>query len=385
MKTPIHKHVLIIILILSAIVSNAQENYVTALLIDLKGDTIYGFINNERWLNNPQTIKFKDKNGAIRKVGPDEIRGFFVGDNLFFISERVNYDTTSNKTGSLPTSSIPLYKEERLFLKVNVFSDLSLLSLTKNGRLHFFLKQVNQMPLELINHRFLYKDRILENRGFIAQLSEYLKDCSQIIVNDVAPYSMEYLGNLIMLYNDCKKVESTLYDEKEKTITRAGFIGDNAYDQYNSSFDGGIGYGVGGFASFYFPDKNYRLSLNTELAYRKTADQKSSTESYKIQSIQWSNLIRYACFPKYRNILFGAGFSYSLGLPDEYRYRNSKILSDRAEPFISILADVSVILQNNIILGLRYESGDSINMDYDFGNGNTDRPSAFRFSLGWQF
>lgn len=48
--------------------SIAQSNYQPAEVVNLKGDTLHGFINYREWANNPKSIFFKTDTGAVTAV-----------------------------------------------------------------------------------------------------------------------------------------------------------------------------------------------------------------------------------------------------------------------------------------------------------------------------
>lgn len=367
----------------------AQDNYVAGYVVTLQGDTLMGTINNERWLNSPKSIQYKNAQGIVFKYEPKDIKGFLIENKFAYLSENTRYDSTSNKVDELPNTPQPAFKNEVLFLRIIVLSRLSLLAYETPGRTHLFIKGEDGRVEELINHRFRTSGEIRENMGYITQLKTYLNDCPKVTVSSNSPYSNDFISKLIVKYNECRQRQSQVFDTKEKTIVRPGLVLAVAYDQYRPSFEGGMGYGAGGFVNLVFPNKNYGRSLYSELAYRKTADQLSrkTDEVYKVQSIQWSTIFRFRIIPQLKGLLVGGGVSFSGGLPDEYRRTtNQNISATDAHLNTAILGDICYMASQNIMIGLRFESGDSISMnDNYFGNMDTWRSTSFRFSLGWQF
>lgn len=55
----------------------AQQNFVAGAIITNKGDTLPGFIDNQRWSNSPKSIQFKNEAGNLVTYQPSQIRGFF--------------------------------------------------------------------------------------------------------------------------------------------------------------------------------------------------------------------------------------------------------------------------------------------------------------------
>lgn len=241
---------------------------------------------------------------------------------------------------------------------------------------------------ELINHKFETNGNVFENRAFIAQLKSYFSDCPTITIPLKMPYSTSAISELILKYNSCKSSVSTVFGAKEKVRTKCGLTMMTAFDQFNPSFTGGFGYGAGVFVNFNFPDRNYRLSLFTELGYRKTADQSNSKgELYKINSLQFSSILRLRILPNYEKLLVGGGISVAGGLSDEYYYTSrGQVLGTSARSNFAILANVCWVLSRKMSTDIRYESADSIVIDDSaFGNGVTGRSSSLRLTLSYWF
>lgn len=363
------------------------KNYTPGKIITLQGDTLNGSINNARWFTSPKVVEFKTADGKEVLYTASEINGFVIDGSLAYLSYAVNYDSSRINPDELPGSSAPAFKKDQLFLRLIVKSNLSLLVWQEPGREHLFLQKNGQVE-ELILHRYKTGGQVLENRYYLQQLKNYLGDCSSLTINPNAPYTEDYIKKLVIKYNTCKNSSGQTF-AKEKTLVRPGIVLISAYDQYQPSFDGGIGYGAGAFMNFNFPNKNYSTSLYTEVAYRKTADQlgKTTDEVYKVQSIQWSTVFLFRPLAKLKGLMTDGGISLSGGLPDEYRRTSRQNISgEQTQIFTSILGDVNYMATENLMISILFESGDSISMqDSDFGNVSMNRSTSLRLSLGWQF
>src|SRR6201999_1234299 len=58
--------------------ANAQSNYKPGYIIDLKGDTIKGYINYHEWDENPGMVSFKNTTGNVQEYNPQTCGSFAV-------------------------------------------------------------------------------------------------------------------------------------------------------------------------------------------------------------------------------------------------------------------------------------------------------------------
>ncbi|MBI1770616.1 MAG: hypothetical protein HYR67_19785 [Bacteroidetes bacterium] len=368
----------------------AQENFVPGSVINSKGDTLKGLINDQRWHNSPSVLQFKNMGGVVSSYKPIDINGFQINGKSTFLSAEISYDSTSIQVDQLPSSSQPAFKKDYVFLRYVVQGITSLLTFEESDRMHLFIQKGNTIE-ELVYHRYRTPGGFIpENKAYVTQLQKYFGDCSSVPISIKLPYTTHSIRDLFIRYNECGNNKSKVFDKEDKTFFKVGIVSFVAYDQFSPNFKGGAGYGAGGFINMTFPNKNYMVSLYSELAYRKTGHQKRTDPSehhYELQSIQWSNLVRFRLLPNYPRLLLGGGFSFSDGIAGKYYFINpAKVEATRTRMYASFIGDVCLKLGNHGMIDLRYENGDPITMkDFPPGNIGMYRTGSVRFSLAWQF
>lgn len=379
--------------ILSSTVSYSQANFLKGKVTTRAGDTLVGFIDYQQWSDTPTSILFENPSIREKTFTSSEIRHFEIDEIASYISAEVRYDSSNQKTNYLTSDRQPAFKSARVFLLYVVKSKVSLLSYTEGDRVHFFLQRDDQLE-PLINHRYLvwYKDQriVQENKLFVETLKRSFSDCSSIKIGE--SYSESSLRTLFVKYNACQQHESKVYEQPKSKIS-TGIITCVAYDEYKTDFKGGIGYGIGGFTNFNFPNKNYRLSLYSELIYRKTGDQQGLNqdgEFYEVKSIQWSNIFRFRLSPSTPNLTMGAGVCLMGGLKD-FIYLPGSTRDPEGEEiqsFINTIIAVELAYRfgNNVIGDLRVESCDPITFEkYPNGDTPSKRYYALRMGIAYKF
>lgn len=363
---------LITLCLLACSVSLAQTNFVPGHIITIDGDSIAGEIDDQYWSAAPKEIQFRSASG-VKTYAPADLLQFGVGNKTLYLSQPVQYDSTSNSK-TLSHSFQPTYKQDYLFLRVIVKSKYSLLEFMDDQVPHFFIQQ-GETFTELVNHMFLSSANGANtkrvNPAFIEQLRSAFKDCSSIEVKPYTGYSEKNLRALFIAYSDCQKVPKRVY-ERLKTTTTVGLVGLAGFDQMRKNWEGGMGYGGGIAFTFAFPNKLYKMSLYTEIAYRKLAHQFADrplsqtipiqsgyTAAINLNSIKTTVLVRNRLDRIANQKLFiEGGFTYSMGLKDEFFY-NDLLRGEKAEYFWAFIAGTGVNL-GKVILDVRYERGSGV-------------------------
>jgi hypothetical protein len=365
----------------------AQKNYSDGFVVVNTGDTLKGMVDYQIWHNTPSKISFRNLTNIETIFTPDDIKCFQINQKGLYVSRQVSYDSASINVNNLTKNRQPEYKQSTIYLQYIVQSNISLLSYTKDDRVHFFIQE-NDRFTELVNHRFgtwINGQQIIQdNKLFVEQLSRSFIRCSTISIPKV--YSEVALKKVFIEYNNCIDSKMEVFS-KPKTIAKAGVIACVAYEKYSSDFEGGFGYGAGSFVNFNFPNRNYLLSLYSELIYRKTGNQQSSsgTLGYEVQSIQWSNIFRFRLSQSIPSLAAGLGIAFMGGLDDKVNYSGGTI-QDSAFINTMIVGDLSWKMGNKLLADFRLESCDAVTFqDYTFLNEPAKRYYAFRLGIAWQF
>ena len=142
-------------ILLLPFVSLAQSTYQPGVIVNLKGDTIRGFINFTEWENNPKRITFRsDQNGTATQFTANDIRYFSV--NVGHLAEFQSYigpiSTNSIEVSQLPVGRDTSFTIDTVFLKIlQKGNNVVLYSFADNFKTRFFIAEKSpDEPKELI-------------------------------------------------------------------------------------------------------------------------------------------------------------------------------------------------------------------------------------------
>jgi hypothetical protein len=146
---------LLSIFFLVPVFSFAQANYQPGVVVNLKGDTIRGFIDYREWENNPESILFKPAAaGTAVKLTTDSI-GFFsiaVGHLSAYVAYAgpVSEDLTDIQHLSVGRDSS--FRQAKVFLRVEQEGkNLLIFTLADAAKTRFFMaRNFSEKPVELI-------------------------------------------------------------------------------------------------------------------------------------------------------------------------------------------------------------------------------------------
>jgi hypothetical protein len=208
----------------------AQSNYQRGYVVDLKGDTVRGFIEYERWDRNPRRISFKPTLGSTGQIYyPTDIRSFFVGGEIYE-GGVVDVDTSPVKLRDLDQSPLPSYVKDSVFLQSLVVGEKSLLFLKdQTGKIHFFIKENGGYP-PLLYKQYAGRTEtsskvVVENTGFKGMLALYLNSCSDIQqkLKNIG-YTQAALTKLFSYYYECTKGNIGYAKQRSDGALEAGVV-----------------------------------------------------------------------------------------------------------------------------------------------------------------
>jgi hypothetical protein len=143
-------------------ISMAQNNYQPGVVVNLKGDTLHGFINYSEWENNPKKISFKgDPNGAPIKFAANEIKYFNV--SVGYLAEYESYEgpisMDNTEINHLMIGRDTSYRLDTVFLKVlQKGKNLTIFAYSDSYKVRFFMREnPGDLPKELV-YRLYYKN-----------------------------------------------------------------------------------------------------------------------------------------------------------------------------------------------------------------------------------
>lgn len=140
--------------------SFAQSNFKPGYVIDLKGDTIKGFIDYQEWEKNPRQVTFKNTGGTTQRYTAQTSNGFAAAGLEYFEAHTVNIsqdEVDLDKLGGiLDTTS----RVDTVFMKVLIKGRyLSLFSYTDAIKTRYFIMEHGGVqPQELVYHVYMAQD-----------------------------------------------------------------------------------------------------------------------------------------------------------------------------------------------------------------------------------
>jgi len=149
--------------------SFAQNNYLPGYAVDLKNDTLKGYINYREWRNNPMSFSFKRSltDHAVQNLTVKNTKAVAITNLEYYKTfNNLRISKGNNDAGSLTAIIDSSYHIDTVFLKVVTRGkNVSLYSLADNVKIHFYIEDNKD-------------DRIKE-----LDLFSYLNDATIVVVN----------------------------------------------------------------------------------------------------------------------------------------------------------------------------------------------------------
>ncbi|HMQ46463.1 MAG TPA: hypothetical protein PKA00_02625 [Saprospiraceae bacterium] len=271
---------LVLAMLLSAS-SVAQIIFEKGYFIDESNQKTECLIKNIDWKNNPKVFKYKrSQDQAVQKASIESVKEFAIGDDVKYIRVNVAVDRSSDEVNSMSYDREPVFREERVLLKVLIEGKASLFQYKDGDLTRFFYKMDGAEIQPLVYKRYLDGNKIEQNNLFRQQLLADLK-CPSIAWEDVE--SLEYanlgLEDVFIQYNECQDAIYTKYGANEKKdlfnlTIRPGFNHSHLIMKSASSdlpdidFDKNTNFRLGLEAEFILPYTNNKWGLFIEPTYR---------------------------------------------------------------------------------------------------------------------
>jgi len=298
----------------------SQQNYLSGYIIRLNGDTIYGYIDYRNWKTNPVQISFEnllDSNEII--YTPFDIKEFGVAD------EKYKSATVETEVSQIIESKLDENQElnleyEKVFLQ-------TMFEGSKN--LYYYRNRIDkdQFYVFVDSTYFLLKYKkylgeinglnvVLENKNYIAALTYYLDNCSEINkLLQATKYNKASMEKLFLLYFDNSESQISFYKKTEKIIVQFGVLAGLAItkiefkSQYNdivyANFKNNYNYSAGLYINLVIPRNLKRWSIYNELVLHQT--------NYYGEYNNYIYLTKYNIKLLYLKISNFARFNYQIG------------------------------------------------------------------------
>ncbi|TFF37310.1 hypothetical protein [Mucilaginibacter psychrotolerans] len=194
-------------LFLLPLVSFAQSNFKSGYILNLKGDTLHGFVNYKEWGHNPKDLDFKDEiGGKSKSYGLEDISHFAIDGYVSYYRYTVRISLNKIDIASPPALSDTSSTIETVFLKTIQKGDkITLFAYRDDLKERFYIKENNTLvPTELFYG--VYQDpngsnSVIDKNTFRVQLAlfaqKYMVDAVKVISQtQQAAYKESDLANL---------------------------------------------------------------------------------------------------------------------------------------------------------------------------------------------
>ncbi|MBK9980884.1 MAG: hypothetical protein IPP15_00425 [Saprospiraceae bacterium] len=312
----------------------SQVNSIPGYLIKLNGDTTRGYIDYRNWKKNPSEISFKssmDKEWI--RFNPLTIAGFSVADEIYR-SSIIEKESILNESGDSRYDSKLITETDTVFLQMLISGSKSLLFLEDdNGTGQLYVPGGSGYTL-LTYKRYLKiqdgKQGYIENRTFIGQLYEYLKDCQDIsqTLNHLE-YTRADLIKLFIHYFECAGSPIQFRKHTEKIIIELGIEAGVVHSKMDVksttnalkdiNFKSSEMPSGGLFFDFVIPRSQRKWSSHNEIIYMGYKTHGAYTDDFNAYAIDFAfdylklNLMLRYTYPIQRSFVFaGVGMSNAI-------------------------------------------------------------------------
>ncbi len=366
------KKILLTILILVFINSNAQDKFEKGFFIGNDGNKIECSIKNLDWMSNPTEFKYKlNDNEELLTGNINTVKEFQVYDKIYYKRFTVKIDRSSDRLEELSYQSDPEFKEEVLFLKVLIDGKAALYSYEDgNTRRYFFEKENNGKVEQFIYKKFINSDReVSNNKTYLNQLQSNfrIENMPNSYFDNVDYYKSDFVKYFIKYY-ESKNYEYKYYQiKRNKSLfnlnIRPGYTNSSVsfnriFTQATTEFKEKSNFRLGIEAEVILPFNNDKWAIIVEPTYQKYNDvvvtnkgeyhEKSQIVDYK--SIELPIGIRYYFYlNKTSKIFINGAFITDLNFNSSIKTVNSYGNG------ISTVDEFPIQSSGNLTFGLGYK------------------------------
>ena len=214
------KRKLLFILITTLSIScYAQINFEKGYFITSSNEKTECFIRNVDWLYNPTEFEYRLSEDGERKTGNiNTVKEFGIYNESKFIRRIVNIDTSSEELDKMSGIKNPIYKKQKLFLKVLVEGEADLYFYENKRLIKYFFSLKKSDIKQLIFKSYINDNgKVAKNNRYRQQLWNNLK-CSNFLMSNIneIDYVKKDLTNFFIKYNECSGSEYTNYKRGTK-------------------------------------------------------------------------------------------------------------------------------------------------------------------------
>lgn len=265
------KNLILLGLLLSIKVLNAQTDFRPGYILKISGDTLFGEIDYRGDLLMSSVCKFKDDENINKQYSPDDILAFRFINSKYYVSKEID--------------------SKKVFLEYLIKGQVNIYYMRDDKGDHYYLDkedvELTEIPYEEGIKYVDDKQVFFETTKHIGLLNYYMQDAPEFQSRIQSLKKPEH-KTLIKLAEDyhnavCEGEECIIYEKKQpflkvKLEGVAGVVNfeniDDIYDKYY--FQGGI------ITHFWLPRTNEKLHFRTGVLYSTIETNTTNNSIYKI-------------------------------------------------------------------------------------------------------
>lgn len=361
------KQLLFLLITILSFNCHAQISFEKGYYIDNNNQKTHCLIKNIDWKSNPTEFKYKiSENSESKKKTIASIKEFGIDNISKYVRSSVNLDRSSEDINKLSYDRNPIFKEEKLFLKVLVEGKANLYLFEDGALRRYFFNKGNSAIEQLVFKSYRTSDnKIGKNNRFKNQLWNSLK-CPNLKINkfENLDYQKNELIDIFVEYNECNNEKYINYEKKQKKdlfnlSIRPGLnssslsIQNSASSLRDTDFDNELGFRFGVEAEFIMPFNKNKWSFIIEPTYQYFKSEKEKTNQ-KVKA-------------DYKSIEIPVGIRYYFFLNENSKiFINSSFIFDLSSNSIidfSSGTDLEIKTRNNLALGIGYKNNDKYSLE----------------------
>jgi hypothetical protein len=350
------KRFIVVLWLFATLPCFSQKSFVKGFIVDLKGDTLYGLINDKDWEMNPDRVEFSAAGKSVF-YQPQEIR-WFGTDNSYYRGAILKVDKSNFTPPKVFQYDGDIIVTDTVFLRVVLINpNISLYRLKeRNKKMHFFIDYRGQLSELLVKYKRAGDAMAIQNL-FRQQLKAIAPEGCPVKFDGIR-YETSGLVRAIEAINQCAGSGSTFQKKAEKIVPQLSIVagasltdmepsgGPYAFVQdFRSSLDPAFGAGV----NFVLPGRNGKTSVYTDLIYKSYS---ASDDRYKIE-LTYAKLSVFYRYTFKKDIFIQGGLTSAHALSASVKNYNQELAVRKLE--VGIAASVGAKLVRNIGAQIRFE------------------------------
>ena len=260
------KGIILLGLLISNGILNAQTDFRPGYIIKTTGDTIFGQIDYRGDLLMSRVCRFKDKESEITEYYPNDIMAFRFIDSKYYVSREIN--------------------KRQVFLEYLIKGEINIYYMRDNFGDHYYLDKEDlkftELPYEegvkYVDNKRVYYESIKH----IGILNYYMQDAPQLQSRISSVKELEH-QNLIKLAEEyhnavCQDEECIIYEKRLPLLkfSISPFIGLTKYKGYDKFIKE-----FGGYLYLWAPRINEKVYFKTGVVYHKLSKEGENFRIYK--------------------------------------------------------------------------------------------------------